>query len=207
MDVHLDDLKSDNDDEDELCLGLGDDHQQPQHLDLCLVRRFLANRAINFNFMQNRMASIWCPGKEVRIGVRLPLQRKKKIKCRGLNGSEGGVDSGPGGCQLIQAGAVSVERLNQRGKVHGNCKGKGVVHNQTISHIPHASNLEFDGYSGTLDVNDNNGLILDCFEERKRRREVVPIEVQANIIDMDVSVRKDSGIMVFCLMISKKPMN
>ncbi|XVF78491.1 hypothetical protein PTKIN_Ptkin14bG0138300 [Pterospermum kingtungense] len=55
------------DEEEELCLEMGEVHQQSEHLEFCLVGRFLSDRAINFNVMSNRMASIWRPMKGVHI--------------------------------------------------------------------------------------------------------------------------------------------
>ncbi|XVF41904.1 hypothetical protein PTKIN_Ptkin01aG0318000 [Pterospermum kingtungense] len=67
MDGCLEGLSLSDDEDDELQLELRDSHSQPKHLEFCLVGPFLTDKAINFNVMRNRMASIWRPTKGVNI--------------------------------------------------------------------------------------------------------------------------------------------
>ncbi|XVF79455.1 hypothetical protein PTKIN_Ptkin14bG0224400 [Pterospermum kingtungense] len=62
----LENLIIDNDD-DGLVIDLGAVDVQQARPDLCLVGRFTTDKAINFNVMRNRMASIWQPVKGVLV--------------------------------------------------------------------------------------------------------------------------------------------
>ncbi|XVE79795.1 hypothetical protein DITRI_Ditri14bG0084400 [Diplodiscus trichospermus] len=64
---HVAALEVANDEEEEMKLMVGEDHQHQTSYELCLVRRFLTDKALNFNVMRDRITSIWCPVKGVNI--------------------------------------------------------------------------------------------------------------------------------------------
>lgn len=67
MDVRMEDLSLFDDEEKELLFDVVKGSSSGTDYKLCLVGRFLTNHNINFNIMQHRMASVWCPGKGINI--------------------------------------------------------------------------------------------------------------------------------------------
>lgn len=70
MESMFEDLSLSKDEDEELVLDIGEEQQQLNHLERCLVGHFLTDRTINFNVMRNRMANSL--GKVFVLGRSIP---------------------------------------------------------------------------------------------------------------------------------------